>query len=187
MKKLFLINIILIGIFFIIPTVGVTQLQYKLCEYQGIIKNSISPQTEYIPDLRNTDISFDMNLLTKSNLTSSEYEKMFANTSMSGLGKAFEQAEQETGVNGIYLAGLGCLESSWGRSGFAQTRNNLFGYQSYDTNLDATKRFDTKEQGVVFVASKIKSNYLTQSGAYHSGYTIQSVSNRYATDKRTCN
>jgi beta-N-acetylglucosaminidase len=107
---------------------------------------------------------------------------MFKGTAMSGLGKAFVEAEEKTGVNGIYLASLGCLESAFGTSGFAKERNNLFGYQAYDYNLNATKYFETKEAGVLFVAERIKANYLTVGGAYYNGITMGSISKLYATD-----
>lgn len=182
MKKLVLINIVLLLMYLLLPEI--TASTYKLMNTYNKTMYQVSEKYVY---LQNKNISFDMNLLTKSNLSAYEYEQMFKNTNMEGLGNAFEQAESITGVNGIYLASLGCLESNFGRSNFAKTRNNLFGYQSYDSNLDATKRFNTKEEGVLFVAQKIKNNYLTDNGAYYSGYTISSVSKRYATDKQHAN
>jgi beta-N-acetylglucosaminidase len=185
LKRLVIIIVVLILCLNIIPDITIITVENGFNGAINLI--SSSDAKEYVVELRNINISYDMNLLIKSNLTENEYEKMFVNTSMSGLGKAFADAESETGVNGIYLASLGCLESSFGRSNFAQTRNNLFGYQSYDSNLDATKVFNSQEEGIVFVAQKIKKNYLTQSGAYHSGYTIASISKRYASDKEHAN
>lgn len=182
MKRLIIIILVLVLSLKVLPTINVINIEQGFNGATNLVNKSAK---EYSVELRNINISYDMNLLTLSNLTENEYEQMFKGTNMAGLGKAFVMAESETGVNGIYLASLGCLESSFGRSNFAQKRNNLFGYCSFDSNLDATKVFNSQDEGIIFVAQKLKKNYLTSGGAYHSGYTIASISKRYASDKRT--
>ena len=145
MKKLVVINLILILIYCILPN----EIQKNINEtventvkeiQQEVVQIEEQP-TEEQKQVSNLNISFDMNLLTKSNITIEELQKGFANTNMQGLEQYFINAENETGINAIYLAGLATHESGWNTSDFARERNNLFGWQSYDSNLNATKRF----------------------------------------------
>lgn len=188
MKKLVVINLILILIYCILPN----EIQKNINEtventveeiQQEIIQTEEQP-TEEQKQVNNLNISFDMNLLTKSNITIEELQKGFANTNMQGLEQYFINAENETGINAIYLAGLATHESGWNTSDFAKERNNLFGWQSYDSNLNATKRFASKEESIMTVARALKKMYLSENGCYFNGYTISGISKRYASDKQ---
>lgn len=188
MKKLVVINLILILIYCILPN----EIQKNINEtventveeiQQEIIQTEEQP-TEEQKQVSNLNISFDMNLLTKSNITIEELQKGFANTNMQGLEQYFINAENETGINAIYLAGLATHESDWNTSDFARERNNLFGWQSYDSNLNATKRFASKEESIMTVARALKKMYLSENGCYFNGYTISGISKRYASDKQ---
>lgn len=188
MKKLVVINLILILIYCILPN----EIQKNINEtventveeiQQEIIQTEEQP-TEEQKQVSNLNISFDMNLLTKSNITIEELQKGFANTNMQGLEQYFINAENETGINAIYLAGLATHESGWNTSDFARERNNLFGWQSYDSNLNATKRFASKEESIMTVARALKKMYLSKNGCYFNGYKISDISKRYASDKQ---
>lgn len=188
MKKLVIINLILILIYCILPN----EIQKNIDEIventveeiqQEIIQTEEQP-TEEQKQVSNLNISFDMNLLTKSNITIEELQKGFANTNMQGLEQYFINAENETGINAIYLAGLATHESGWNTSDFARERNNLFGWQSYDSNLNATKRFASKEESIMTVARALKKMYLSENGCYFNGYKISDISKRYASDKQ---
>lgn len=174
MKRLIGITILMCILAFVLPMITKEQTQATMISIKGI-ENKI----EFTENLT---ISKEMNLLTKSNIKEETLEKMFEGTQMKGLGKYFIQAEQETGINAIYLASLACHESAYNTSNFAKNRNNLFGWQSYDSNLNATKKFETKGECILFVASRIKALYLNGEN-YCTDYTIQSISNRYASDK----
>lgn len=188
MKKLVIINLILILIYCILPN----EIQKNINEtventvkeiQQEVVQIEEQP-TEEQKQVSNLNISFDMNLLTKSNITIEELQKGFANTNMQGLEQYFINAENETGINAIYLAGLATHESGWNTSDFARERNNLFGWQSYDSNLNATKRFASKEESIMTVARALKRMYLSENGCYFNGYTISGISKRYASDKQ---
>ena len=188
MKKLVVINLILILIYCILPN----EIQKNINEtventvkeiQQEVVQIEEQP-TEEQKQVSNLNISFDMNLLTKSNITIEELQKGFANTNMQGLEQYFINAENETGINAIYLAGLATHESGWNTSDFARERNNLFGWQSYDSNLNATKRFASKEESIMTVARALKKIYLSENGCYFNGYTISGISKRYASDKQ---
>lgn len=188
MKKLVVINLILILIYCILPN----EIQKNINEtventvkeiQQEVVQTEEQP-TEEQKQVSNLNISFDMDLLTKSNITIEELQKGFANTNMQGLEQYFINAENETGINAIYLAGLATHESDWNTSDFARERNNLFGWQSYDSNLNATKRFASKEESIMTVARALKKMYLSENGCYFNGYTISGISKRYASDKQ---
>lgn len=191
-KKLVIINLILATTYAVLPqhSPNIQEVAQIQIEIQEDPQTEIVIEQETIQEEPQTEVpqqiifTYDMNLLTPSNITAEQLEQGFAGTKMAGLGQHFIQAEQETGINALYLAGLACHESGWNTSNFAKTRNNLFGWQSYDSNLNATKRFNTKGTCISFVAGKIKKLYLTESGMFHSGYTIESISKRYASDKQ---
>lgn len=174
-SKLIIANLILIILINITPMyqMAFTQLDFK--EIVG------SPQV--IDYSERLTFNYEMNLLTPSYIKEETLAKAFQNTKMQGLEKYFIQAEKETGINALYLAGLAVHESGWNTSKFAEKRNNLFGWQAYDNDLDKTKYFNSKGECILFVASKIKKLYLTENGMFHSGYTMESISSRYASDK----
>lgn len=174
-SKLIIANLILIILINITPMyqMAFTQLDFK--EIVG------SPQI--IDYSERLTFNYEMNLLTPSYIKEETLAKAFQNTKMQGLEKYFIQAEKETGINALYLAGLAVHESGWNTSKFAEKRNNLFGWQAYDNDLDKTKYFESKGECILFVAERIKTLYLNENGMFHSGYTIESISSRYASDK----
>lgn len=125
----------------------------------------------------------ELDLRTPSNVTVDEMEKMLEGTGLSGLGKAFVEAEQKYSVNAIYLMGLAAEESGYGTSSFAKLRNNLMGWCAYDSDPNKAMYFETKEACILHVASKLKANYLTEGGAYFEGYTVKAIDVHYASDK----
>ena len=192
MKKLIIINTILILVYAVLPTHNLAPQEIAQIEIQEepqteIIMEQIIQEEPQAEQPQQIEFTYDMNLLTPSNITIEQLELAFAGTNMKGLAEYFIQAEKETGINALYLAGLACHESGWNTSNFARTRNNLFGWQSYDSNLNATKRFNSKGTCISFVADKIKQLYLSPNGTFHSGYTIESISKRYASDKQHAN
>lgn len=114
-----------------------------------------------------------------SNLTSDELEKAFEGTYLAGLGQYFIEAEQEHGINAVFLASIGALESGWGKSDYAQNRNNLFGYGAYDSNPDNAFHFSSKREGILTVGEKLSNNYLNSSGKYYNGSTPSGVNVMY--------
>ena len=96
-------------------------------------------------------------------------------------------AEQKFGVNGLYLMGLACLESSYGNSNFAKNRNNIFGWNAVDSNPGKASYFTSKTECVMFVAEKLSNNYLSEDGCYFEGYTAKDIDKHYCTDKQHAN
>lgn len=106
----------------------------------------------------------------------------------------FYYAEQEYGINGIFLASIAIHESAWGTSKIATDKNNLFGYMAYDDSAYlSAKNFGTYSEGIDLLARVLIKYYLNPSGAmiysgniaegkYYSGKTVSAVNKRYASD-----
>ena len=84
---------------------------------------------------------------------------------LSAFGEEFIAAEEKYGVNAIFLAAVAALESGWGKYCFRP--NNIFGWSGKD--------FESKEECIDFVASKIAEHYLSEDGKYYHGKTISGV------------
>ena len=98
--------------------------------------------------------------------------------------EAFYNAEQKYGVNGIFIAAIGIHESAWGTSYLAKEKNNLFGYKAYDRDpINSAQDFDSYVDAINVVAEALSKNYLTQTGSFFNGYTVEAVNQKYATDK----
>lgn len=129
--------------------------------------------------------AYNMSLLSPSAITAYELNQFLYGTGMQGLGEAFVKAELETGVNAIFLTSLAIHESAWGKSRIAQDKNNMFGYGAYDWSpYESAVYFNTKTEGIIFVAKKLKENYLLSSGKYYHGTSLPSVNTRYSTDSK---
>ncbi|MDO4283111.1 MAG: glucosaminidase domain-containing protein [Clostridia bacterium] len=133
--------------------------------------------------VKNYSLTTDSDLRELSYLSEEEYEAMLEGTQLAGIGDALVQAEQEYGVNGLYMMGLACQESGYGKSYYAQNRNNLVGWCAYDSNPDAAAYFESKSECILHVAEKLKENYLTEGGAYFEGYSPRAIDVHYCTDK----
>ena len=83
-----------------------------------------------------------------------------------GLGKVFKKAEEEVGVNALYLLAHAIHESAWGFSKIAREKHNLFGIRATDDNpYENAKEFDSFEDSILFAANYVKERYLTPKGA----------------------
>ena len=80
-------------------------------------------------------------------------------------GEAFIIASRETGLNPIYLLAHAFVESGYGTSYYAVTRNNFFGINAVDANPDlASTMGDSVDQGIINGAIWIQNNF------YDNGY-----------------
>lgn len=104
-------------------------------------------------------------------------------TGLEGLGASFVEAEKNYSVNAWFLAGLAIHESGYGSSKIAVDKNNVFGFQAYDSSpYESARTFTSKEAGVDHVAKYISEAYLTPGGSYYNGVSVDSIGKRYATD-----
>lgn len=120
------------------------------------------------------------NLLEKSNVSIDQLKTILKDTGLSGLEHAYINAEEETGVNAIFLIALTAEESAWGRSNRAKKDNNMSGYKVY-TASSKGESFKSKEESILTTANLIKKHYLSDDGNYYHGKTIYDVNKNYCT------
>lgn len=87
-----------------------------------------------------------------------------------GLEESFYKAEQDYGVNCLFVMAIASHESANGTICFRP--NNMFGFGS--------SGFSSKAECIDVVARALANNYLSTSGSLYSGKTISDVNKRYA-------
>ena len=134
-------------------------------------------------DFINTALTGVDDLRKPSNLTPEQLEKGLK-SNLSGLGTYFIEAEKTYGVNAVFLASVAALESAWGTSNYAVKRNNLFGYGAYTSNPDNAYYFSSKRVSILYVAKKLKQDYLSENGRFFNGYNLEGVNKKYCTNNQ---
>jgi beta-N-acetylglucosaminidase len=150
-------------------------------------------------------VDFNMNLNEVSGLTENDYKTVFAsqeqdtNNVFKENYKAFYEAEQKYGINGVFLASIAIHESNWGKSSIAVNKHNLFGFGAYDASpYESAVTFESYADGIDTVAAWLASRYLNSantvlkngdvaSGLYFNGATLSGVNVRYASDSEWAN
>lgn len=182
LKILIICNILLLILLYIIPKPKTEETQIK----EEIISAEVIQVTTRYQDTprksKNLTITVNSDLRNTSNLTAEEFDKMLEGTNLYGLGEALEKAEQEYSINGLYLMGLACLESGYGTSSYAINRNNLVGWNAVDSNSNKASYFESKLECILYVAGKLKTNYLSENGKYFNGYTAKAIDIKYCSD-----
>ncbi|HVA11313.1 MAG TPA: glucosaminidase domain-containing protein [Candidatus Dormibacteraeota bacterium] len=125
------------------------------------------------------------NVLTKSGL--SEAALRYALSQMEGGAMAsiagdIHDVEQEYGINSLYVAAAGCIESACGTSNFARERNNDFGIEAYTNNPDHASRYPSQRANVIAFAKLLRDNYLHPNAPYWGGSgSLHSIYKNYST------
>ncbi|CAM3885188.1 S-layer homology domain-containing protein [Alkalicoccus chagannorensis] len=79
---------------------------------------------------------------------------------LAGEGDSFKEAEEEYGINALYLMAKAIHESSWGRSEIAQDKNNLFGLNATDEDpYGNADEFHSFEDSILFAGMHMKETY----------------------------
>jgi peptidoglycan hydrolase CwlO-like protein len=125
----------------------------------------------------------DTDLTQPSGENAQTINTFLSGTGLAGLGSSYMQAEQQNGVNAVFLVALSVLESGWGDSAIAQDKHNIFGFGAFDANPygDATT-FPSFDACIQYVSQYIKVNYLTPGAAYYHGPTLRGMNVDYASD-----
>ncbi|MBR0426862.1 MAG: G5 domain-containing protein [Clostridia bacterium] len=173
-----------------------TKVKYK--DYEGYLPNDKLTSEEVTPLIKEQNrialikdsLNKDMDLTLPSGLTLSDYKTILGynasdkNSIFADNYEAFYNAEQTYGVNGIFIAAVGIHESAWGTSYLAKEKNNLFGYRAYDRDpINSAQDFESYVDAINVVAEALHKNYLTPTGSFYNGTTIESVNQKYASDK----
>ena len=97
-----------------------------------------------------------------------------------GLEESFKQAEDNYGVNCLFVMGIASLESANGTICFKP--NNMFGF--------GNRGFSSKAECIDVVSRALANNYLRPGGGLYSGTRITDVNRRYAAshtwDEKVC-
>lgn len=184
MKKGILINIILIALICVIPSPkakGIIQSASENIKTEITSRGASEVRKEPV---KNTELNPESDLRVLSNLSENDYNNMLKGTRLEGLGGTFVQIEKQYNINGLYILGLACLESNFGKSNFATQRNNLVGWNAVDSNPNKASYFKSKEECLTFVSNKLKTNYLSENGYYFEGFTGRDIDKHYCTDKK---
>ena len=106
--------------------------------------------------------------------------KLVSRGAFVGLEEAFYKAEQDYGVNCLFVMGIASLESANGTICFRP--NNMFGF--------GNRGFSSKAECIDVVARALANNYLTPGGGLYNGTRITDVNRRYAAsstwDEKVC-
>lgn len=151
-------------------------------------RNAVRPSEVFISEDFNLQnggvVLFSEDVTIPSSVSADFIDQRLAGTNMAGLGQAFKNAEQQYGVNAIFLTGLAIHESDYGRSHIAQAKNNLFGFMAYDSSpFSSAGYFNSFEDGIDHVARYLSVHYLRPGGQFYSGTSISAINVRYASDQ----
>lgn len=83
-------------------------------------------------------------LRSKTNIDASvlnNYLSSYSNSVMRNQGQAFIDAQNTYGVNALLLYAMATHESAYGTSAYARGRNNLFGWNAFDSNPSSASTF----------------------------------------------
>jgi len=145
-------------------------------------------------------LSYDMDLSKPSGLSLNQFRKILQydendkNRIFTDNCDYFYYAEQEYGINGIFLAAVAIHESGWGSSKISKEKNNLFGYMAYDSSpYDSAQYFESYAEGIDLLARVFVKYYLNEKGIevydgniaegkYYQGNTLKDVNSYYASD-----
>lgn len=127
-----------------------------------------------------------MDLRTPANVTAYEIDCYFEGTGMANLGKYYIAAQEQYGVNAVFLFIKDLWESGWGSSDLAIKKNNLSGYEAYDPHpFENGRTFSSKPECIRFVSEMLSKNYLADNGRYHKGYDLYAINEVYAQNGNT--
>ena len=172
-----------------------TKVKYK--ENEGYLPNEKLTSESITPKIKEKNriarikdsLKKDMDLTEPTGLTLSDYKTMLGynksdkNSIFADNVEYFYNAEQKYGVNGIFIAAIGIHESGWGTSYLAKEKKNLFGYKAYDRDpINSAQDFESYEDAINTVAQALSKNYLTPSGSFYYGKTMEAVNTKYASD-----
>ena len=172
-----------------------TKVKYK--ENEGYLPNEKLTSEAITPKIKEKNriarikdsLKKDMDLTEPTGLTLSDYKTMLGynksdkNSIFADNVEYFYNAEQKYGVNGIFIAAVGIHESGWGTSYLAKEKKNLFGYKAYDRDpINSAQDFESYEDAINTVAQALSKNYLTPSGSFYYGKTMEAVNTKYASD-----
>lgn len=114
----------------------------------------------------------------KSYVSAESLSGVTEGTELEGIETAIVSAEENYGINGLFIYAVARLESGTGTSHLARTKNNLFGMNAQDHdpyNLAFT--YDSIHESVIDFADRISKYYVDQGLT-----TVESINEKYSSD-----
>lgn len=124
---------------------------------------------------------YQANLISVSGITVEELNQVFYKIGKSQMAKysqAFIDAEKQYGVNALFIASIVAQESGWATKAGGTNGTNLTGHGVYNAQEIGTT-FNSGYEGILETAKLLKEDYLTPSGKYFNGYSVEDVNLRY--------
>jgi glucan-binding YG repeat protein len=116
-------------------------------------------------------------LSTVANVTADELNRFIdyktggKKTLMTGMGSAFIEAQNVSGLNAIYLLSHAGLETGWGKSAIVQNKYNYYGIGAIDSKpMEGAYGYSTPTDGVVAGALWINRMYINRD-QYQTNYS----------------
>lgn len=104
-----------------------------------------------------------------------------------GLGQTWVNVGNRDNIDPVYLMAHAIVEAGWGgHSDIAVYKNNIYGWQAYDSDpYGSAKLFTSMEACIDYVSGQILANYLTSGGEYYTAYgpTLRGMNVNYATSQ----
>lgn len=122
----------------------------------------------------------NLNLKSKTNFDAETYRRILEGTNLEQIAEALVECEELYNVNGLFLASLAALESGYGTSNIAITKNNITGFQAYDNATHMAKIFSSYSDCILHTAKHLSDNYLNEGGKYYNEPTLAGVNTKYS-------
>ncbi|WP_050616543.1 S-layer homology domain-containing protein [Bacillus testis] len=115
------------------------------------------------------------------------YKDATKKSKLLGIGKTLKDYERYHKLNAMMVLAKGISESDYGMSPIAQSENNLFGLQVYDSGSKNRKKYKTPGDSIKELSeSYLNKNYIPQTGNYANGGILgnkaRGANVRYASD-----
>lgn len=153
-----------------------------LNKVNGVLRGEVESLENKMKEVLPTsigDLHFNPNNLNeKSNANVARLNEMLKGTGLQGLGSSYKKAEEEYGVNAIFLISLTAEESAWGKSRRAREDNNISGFEVYNDSAKGA-RFNSKHESIMTTGKLLGNLYLNTNGKYYKGNDIYSVNKTY--------
>lgn len=136
---------------------------------------------QYLP-LRSTTVYSANELVNMINAKTSTSSKLY-NT-----GSTFVSYQNTYGVNALLMASAAAVESGWGTSGIAQSKNNLFGLNAVDSSPGESANYYSSVTQCIkdFAETYMSKRYLRAGYTYYNGGFLgnkaSGINVRYASD-----
>ena len=173
-------------------------------DYEEVVINNNSNNSNQTSNQNIQKLSFEMNLNKPSGLSLEQFKKVLTDDKdVNGVfqdnAEYFYYIEKQYNINGLFVAAVGIHESGWGTSRISKDKYNLFGYGAYDSNpYNGAYTFSDYSESIDLIARVFVKYYLNPKGTsiyggekatgqYYTAPTLSGINKKYASDKNWAN